>query len=156
MGLPTLSFIAPHGADNAPACRVSILGGLPTPSSPTRPFSADGGSPHNWRLIVRAQPGSRSPPQSPLIARPREKNSRAYIEIHTMRMASSSIYADSTAMLIATQTQPSGAASSFTCTALTSRCRTHPCSYSRIHRCPCLLNPHFHWARTLLCNLPTM
>jgi len=41
-------------------------------------------SPHDWRLIIRAPPGSLPPPQSPHIARPREKKSTACVEIRTM------------------------------------------------------------------------
>ncbi len=40
---PMPLLVAPHGTPNALTCHASILGGLPTPSSATRPSSAGGG-----------------------------------------------------------------------------------------------------------------
>ena len=97
MGLATLPPAVPPS-----------LAGHQCPCPPRILFRGTVASPYDWWL-------SRPPPQSLLAARLREKDSRACVNFCTVQIASSSIYAESTATPTAAQMQPSGAAPSFTC-----------------------------------------
>jgi len=143
-------LVAPNGADNTLARRASVLGGLTTTLSATRPSSVGGGLAS--RLAADISSTTRLEAATPTPA-----HRAALRELDDVRRNSYDVdgFIDHLRRVNGNVECDAASWSSHDTPASVLVPRAHPGSHSWSYCSPCPLNPR-RWARTLFCGSPTM